>query len=188
MQGGPRPRGKRKLRAHRAVDHPARSCLRQPDRLLCLAKRRASRTGRLEPKERRQGNRHRHLALHSPFLRRRPCRFHRSSRKRRSLSSCWRPSWSVSWRWRRRRSSADTSFSGSGRSRRALRRPHCCQRCCSRSGTAMRVRQVSSPSGVMGLAFALVYLWRRSLVAPMVMHFLQDFIGIVLLPLLGMRS
>jgi membrane protease YdiL (CAAX protease family) len=38
----------------------------------------------------------------------------------------------------------------------------------------------------MGLAFALVYLWRKSLVAPIVMHFLQDFIGIVLLPLLGM--
>ncbi len=42
--------------------------------------------------------------------------------------------------------------------------------------------------GVMGLVFALVYLWRRSLVAPMMMHFLQDFIGIVLVPLLGMRS
>jgi len=39
--------------------------------------------------------------------------------------------------------------------------------------------------GVMGAVFALVYLWRRSLVAPMVMHFLQDFLGIVLLPLLG---
>jgi len=37
--------------------------------------------------------------------------------------------------------------------------------------------------GVMGLVFALVYLWRGSLVAPMVMHFLQDFLGIVLLPL-----
>jgi membrane protease YdiL (CAAX protease family) len=40
--------------------------------------------------------------------------------------------------------------------------------------------------GTMGLVFALVYLWRKSLVAPIVMHFLQDFIGIVLLPLLGM--
>ena len=39
--------------------------------------------------------------------------------------------------------------------------------------------------GVMGLVFALIYLWRQSLVAPMVMHFLQDFLGIVLLPLLG---
>ena len=39
--------------------------------------------------------------------------------------------------------------------------------------------------GVMGLIFALVYLWRESLVAPIVMHFLQDFIGIVLLPILG---
>jgi membrane protease YdiL (CAAX protease family) len=41
--------------------------------------------------------------------------------------------------------------------------------------------------GVMGLIFALVYLWRQSLVAPMVMHFLQDFIGIVLLPVLGLK-
>jgi membrane protease YdiL (CAAX protease family) len=41
--------------------------------------------------------------------------------------------------------------------------------------------------GVMGLVFALVYLWRKSLVAPMVMHFLQDFIGIILLPLFGLK-
>lgn len=41
--------------------------------------------------------------------------------------------------------------------------------------------------GVMGVVFALIYLWRQSLVAPMVMHFLQDFIGIVLVPLLGIR-
>jgi len=39
--------------------------------------------------------------------------------------------------------------------------------------------------GVLGLAFAIVYLWRRSLVAPIVMHFLQDFLGIFLLPLLN---
>jgi membrane protease YdiL (CAAX protease family) len=39
--------------------------------------------------------------------------------------------------------------------------------------------------GVMGVIFALIYMWRQSLVAPIVMHFLQDFIGIVLLPLLG---
>jgi membrane protease YdiL (CAAX protease family) len=39
--------------------------------------------------------------------------------------------------------------------------------------------------GVMGLAFGLVYKWRKSLVAPIVMHFLQDFIGIVLLLLFG---
>jgi membrane protease YdiL (CAAX protease family) len=38
---------------------------------------------------------------------------------------------------------------------------------------------------VMGLAFAVVYLWRGNLIAPIVMHFLQDFIGIILLPLLG---
>ena len=36
--------------------------------------------------------------------------------------------------------------------------------------------------GVMGLVLAFVYMWRQSLVAPIVMHFLQDFIGIVLLP------
>jgi membrane protease YdiL (CAAX protease family) len=39
--------------------------------------------------------------------------------------------------------------------------------------------------GTLGLVFALVYLWRGSLIAPMVMHFLQDFISIVLLSLLG---
>jgi membrane protease YdiL (CAAX protease family) len=39
----------------------------------------------------------------------------------------------------------------------------------------------------MGLAFALVYLWRGSLVAPMVMHFLMDFSGIVLPALVGMK-
>jgi membrane protease YdiL (CAAX protease family) len=41
--------------------------------------------------------------------------------------------------------------------------------------------------GIMGAAFALVYVWRRSLVAPIVMHFLQDFVVIVLLPLLRVR-
>jgi membrane protease YdiL (CAAX protease family) len=39
--------------------------------------------------------------------------------------------------------------------------------------------------GVMGAIFAIIYLWRGSLTAPMVMHFLQDFIGIILLPQLG---
>jgi membrane protease YdiL (CAAX protease family) len=38
--------------------------------------------------------------------------------------------------------------------------------------------------GAMGLVFALAYVWRKSLVMPMTMHFLQDFLGIVLLPLL----
>jgi CAAX protease family protein len=41
--------------------------------------------------------------------------------------------------------------------------------------------------GMMGVVFALVYHWRGSLVAPAVMHFLQDFIGIVLVPLLGTK-
>jgi membrane protease YdiL (CAAX protease family) len=42
--------------------------------------------------------------------------------------------------------------------------------------------------GMMGLVFGLIYVWRKSLVAPIVMHFLQDFIGIVLMPLLGMKE
>jgi uncharacterized protein len=37
--------------------------------------------------------------------------------------------------------------------------------------------------GVIGALFGCVYRWRKSLVAPMTMHFCQDFIGIVLLPL-----
>jgi uncharacterized protein len=41
--------------------------------------------------------------------------------------------------------------------------------------------------GAIGFAFALVYLWRGSLVAPMVMHFLQDFTGIILPALLGVK-
>jgi membrane protease YdiL (CAAX protease family) len=41
--------------------------------------------------------------------------------------------------------------------------------------------------GVMGLVFALVYLWRRSLVAPMIMHCLVDFVSIVVVPLLGLK-
>jgi membrane protease YdiL (CAAX protease family) len=35
--------------------------------------------------------------------------------------------------------------------------------------------------GVMGLAFNLIYLWRKSLVTPIVLHFLQDFIAIIVL-------
>jgi membrane protease YdiL (CAAX protease family) len=41
--------------------------------------------------------------------------------------------------------------------------------------------------GLIGVIFALVYVWRRSLVAPVTMHFLQDFVGIVLVPLLVHR-
>lgn len=39
--------------------------------------------------------------------------------------------------------------------------------------------------GLIGIAFALVYVWRKSLVAPVVMHFLLDFVSIVLVPLIG---
>ncbi len=41
--------------------------------------------------------------------------------------------------------------------------------------------------GVMGILLALVYLWRGSLVAPMAIHFLQDFLGVVVAPLLMQR-
>jgi membrane protease YdiL (CAAX protease family) len=41
--------------------------------------------------------------------------------------------------------------------------------------------------GIMGLVFGLFYVWRKSLVLPIAMHFLQDFIGIVVIPLLGMK-
>jgi membrane protease YdiL (CAAX protease family) len=37
---------------------------------------------------------------------------------------------------------------------------------------------------VLGVIFALIYLWRKSLVAPMVIHFLTDFISIVVAALL----
>ena len=39
--------------------------------------------------------------------------------------------------------------------------------------------------GYMGLVFGLVYLWRRNLIAPITIHFLQDFGGILVLPFLG---
>ncbi len=41
--------------------------------------------------------------------------------------------------------------------------------------------------GAVGLLLALVYLWRGSLVAPITIHFLQDFIGIVIPALLGSK-
>jgi len=41
--------------------------------------------------------------------------------------------------------------------------------------------------GFIGLVFALIYVWRGSLVAPVVMHFLQNFIGIVVLPYMSRR-
>ncbi len=41
--------------------------------------------------------------------------------------------------------------------------------------------------GVMGVLLACVYLWRGSLAASIVMHFLQDFLGIVLMPFLEIK-
>ena len=40
----------------------------------------------------------------------------------------------------------------------------------------------------LGMIFALVYLWRQSLVAPIVMHFLTDFTSIVLVAILKMNK
>jgi len=39
--------------------------------------------------------------------------------------------------------------------------------------------------GAMGFIFALLFVWRKSLVAPMVIHFLNNLLAIVLLPMLG---
>ncbi len=41
--------------------------------------------------------------------------------------------------------------------------------------------------GAIGLVLGLVYIWRKSLVAPIIMHFLQDLVTIVLIPLLMRR-
>jgi uncharacterized protein len=37
--------------------------------------------------------------------------------------------------------------------------------------------------GVMGVLFGVIYLWRGNLIAPMVMHFIQNFIGLIVAPL-----
>jgi membrane protease YdiL (CAAX protease family) len=39
--------------------------------------------------------------------------------------------------------------------------------------------------GIMGAVFAVIYLWRKSLIAPIVAHFMQDYIAIVLLPIIA---
>jgi uncharacterized protein len=39
--------------------------------------------------------------------------------------------------------------------------------------------------GIMGMVFAVIYLWRKNIIAPVVIHFLQDFLGILLAPLLS---
>jgi len=39
--------------------------------------------------------------------------------------------------------------------------------------------------GFLGLVFALIYLRTQSLVAPIVLHFLQDFVGVLVVPLLS---
>jgi membrane protease YdiL (CAAX protease family) len=38
--------------------------------------------------------------------------------------------------------------------------------------------------GFLGVVFALVYVWRKSLVAPITMHFCQDFVAVILVPAL----
>jgi hypothetical protein len=37
------------------------------------------------------------------------------------------------------------------------------------------------------VSLILFFSWRQSLVAPMIMHLLQDFVGIVLAPMLGLH-
>lgn len=36
---------------------------------------------------------------------------------------------------------------------------------------------------VIGIILALIYIWRKSLIAPMVIHFLQNFIAIIVVPI-----
>jgi uncharacterized protein len=42
--------------------------------------------------------------------------------------------------------------------------------------------------GAMGVLFGVVYLWRESLIAPMTMHLIQNFIGLVVAPYFGNSS
>ena len=42
--------------------------------------------------------------------------------------------------------------------------------------------------GAIGVLLAVIYLWRGSIVAPVVLHFVQNFTGVVLAPLLGGRT
>jgi membrane protease YdiL (CAAX protease family) len=37
--------------------------------------------------------------------------------------------------------------------------------------------------GLMGIFFGLIYLWRRNLIAPIVIHFLQNFLAMIVAPL-----
>ncbi len=41
--------------------------------------------------------------------------------------------------------------------------------------------------GVLGVVFCLVYMWRKSLTAPIIMHLLQDTVSIVLVPLFAVK-
>lgn len=41
--------------------------------------------------------------------------------------------------------------------------------------------------GIIGVIFGFIYVWRKSLLAPIIMHFLLDFVGIVVIPVLGAR-
>ncbi len=41
--------------------------------------------------------------------------------------------------------------------------------------------------GVLGIILAVIYIWRKSLIAPMVIHFFIDFFPLVLMPLLNAR-
>jgi membrane protease YdiL (CAAX protease family) len=42
-----------------------------------------------------------------------------------------------------------------------------------------------TPARLTGLVFALVYVWRQSLVAPVVMHLVFNLLAIVVAPLLS---
>jgi hypothetical protein len=57
----------------------------------------------------------------------------------------------------------------------------------SQGGYSLHSMKKSLLFKISGLFFGMVYLWRRSLVPTKVMHFLPDFIGIVLKPMLQLK-
>ena len=40
---------------------------------------------------------------------------------------------------------------------------------------------------MIGVIFGLIYIWRKSLIAPITMHFLLDFLSIVIVPTLQVK-
>jgi hypothetical protein len=181
-------------------DHPAGPCPGQPDSLFCLAKWRTRQLDWLDIQEPVAGDYPGYRALHFLFL---CCRI---VRKRLAGGRAIRAVDSLAIIYGRKGFGRIFAGRHPGCGCRPGRRNnlpwlsytapegHHCKSsyCCATVGgnlfSRTRLRGIVAgvvTVGAMGLVFALVYMWRKSLVAPIVMHFLQDFIGIVLLPLFG---